>query len=69
MTTWKYKVLDHKYENLKRWFQAMAKNHPDGLKSAVLLDSIIGKDGMFEWLDKTEDRIFDASDLIKEVKQ
>lgn len=67
--TWNYNVLDHKYENIKRWFQAMADNHPNGLKSVVLLDKIIGKDGMFEWLEKTEDKILDASALIKLIKK
>ena len=54
---WTYSILDHKYNNLKRWFQAMADSHPSGLNSVVLLDKIIGKDGMFDFMDKTQAEI------------
>lgn len=68
MKTWEYKILDHKYQNLKRWFQAMAENHPAGLNSAILLDKIIGPDGMFEWLEKIEDKLFDCSSILEALK-
>lgn len=62
MTEWEYKALDHKYNNLRRWFEAMKKNHPDGLNSVVLLDKIIGKNGMFECLENTEEALFKIPD-------
>ncbi len=48
---WDYKLLDPKYDNLKRWFEAMVINHPLGLNSSVRLGSIIGPGGMFDFLD------------------
>lgn len=76
MKNWEYKVLDARYNNLKRWFECMRDNHPSGLNSVVLLDKIIGENGMFDFIDKSDELGKDALDstfnevfeLIKESK-
>lgn len=76
MRNWEYKVLDARYNNLKRWFECMRDNHPSGLNSVVLLDKIIGKNGMFDFIDKSdklskdalEDTFNQISKLIKDYK-
>lgn len=76
MRNWEYKVLDARYNNLKRWFECMRDNHPSGLNSVVLLDKIIGKNGMFDFIDKSdklskdalEDTFNQISELIEDQK-